>query len=70
MQVPVPTRSCYRGDGRPKVVYTSFDDAMQAVAENLYGERVHAYRCTECLQWHTGRNRPARGFTERPPGIH
>jgi hypothetical protein len=55
------SRSCYREDGNPKIIYDSFDEAMDAIATNMRKSsvRTHAYRCPFGCGYHIGTNRSA-----------
>lgn len=54
--IPRGVSSHVRSDGTPKVSYRLEDDAWVAARqfEDRTGERMNAYRCGECPDWHIG----------------
>lgn len=48
--------SHYRADGKPKVAYRNERLATKAASEfeGRTGEKMNAYQCSECPEWHIG----------------
>lgn len=50
-------RTCYRGDGKPKVVFMSRKDAREEAKKLNKAKKwgkLRDYRCWKCTLWHLG----------------